>query len=210
MVAILANGAFPESESVLRRLKSSARIICCDGAAATALSVGLEIYAAVGDGDSLSAEVKSRLGGKWRHVTEQDTNDLSKAFRLAVGEGAREIEIYGASGKREDHLLANVFHLVDFNFGDIKTDMVTDHGRFTVVKSGEKRMFDAPIGTAVSIFAPAQGTEVRSSGLKWPLDGVSLESLWRGTLNSTCSDSFEIEATKPVIVFISSKSSAAK
>lgn len=203
MVAILANGEFPESENVLRRLAASARIICCDGAAKTALKAGLRIDAVVGDGDSLDEDVKSRLSGLWHKVDEQDTNDLSKAFRFAVKEGAEHIEIFGASGKREDHLIGNIFHLIDFNAGKARVDMVTDHGFFTVVRAGERRTFTYPVGSAVSVFAPLSGTEVKSEGLRWPLDGLSLDTLWRGTLNRTESQTFAIHSTRPAIIFIS-------
>lgn len=204
MVAILANGDFPGSENVLRRLAASARIICCDGAAGAALAAGLRIDAVVGDGDSLGDGLKARLAGVWRKVDEQETNDLAKAFRFAVGEGADRIEIFGASGKREDHLIGNVFHLLGFNEGGVRTDMVTDHGVFTVVRAGETRSFNAPKGTPVSVFAPVAGTAMKSRGLAWPLDGVKFDTLWRGTLNRTDWDVFEIWADAPAIVFIAS------
>ena len=42
------------------------------------------------------------------HVTEQETNDLNKAFRYCLANGWTDIVILGATGKREDHTLGNI------------------------------------------------------------------------------------------------------
>ena len=56
-------------------------------------------------------------------------------------------------------------------------------------------------GDAVSVFAPLPGTHVSSKGLAWPLDGVDLTPLWRGSLNCTTSDSFMLRTTHPILLY---------
>jgi hypothetical protein len=51
------------------------------------------------------------------------------------------------------------------------------------------------------MFAPFPGTEVASEGLAWPLDGVNLDTLWRGTLNKIVSDAFSVQTNRPILIY---------
>jgi hypothetical protein len=77
--------------------------------------------------------------------------------------------------------------------------MLTDSGRFDVVLGS--RTFPARAGDPVSIFAFRPGVRASSDGLAWPLDGVSLDALWKGTLNRAEKDRFTISAESPVVVY---------
>ena len=46
--------------------------------------------------------------------TEQETNDLSKAFRYCLKRGWKKLFILGATGKREDHTMGNISLLSDY------------------------------------------------------------------------------------------------
>ena len=109
------------------------------------------------------------------------------------------IAIVGAGGGREDHLIGNVFRLMEFAEQVPDVAMLTNTGRFDVVKG--ERTFESAPGQAVSVFAPIQGTKVESEGLQWPLGGVDLSRLWSGTLNRATGLSFTITASAPVIVY---------
>ncbi len=201
-VAILANGAMIEGAQALNLFKSAHWLVCCDGAYQKALKLGREPDVVVGDGDSLSLEEKSILGEKLVVISEQETNDLTKAFMYVAkkfsGENVK-IVILGAMGLREDHLLGNIFHLPDFASVNRNVSMWTDTGIFEVVL--DEKTFACNCGDAVSVFAPIADTAVQSEGLKWPLDGVDLSALWSGTLNKTTSDSFTLKTNKPIIVW---------
>jgi len=110
-----------------------------------------------------------------------------------------QIVIVGAGGGREDHLIGNVFRLLDFAERVPDVAMITNSGRFDVVK-GERKFKSAP-GQAVSVFAPLPGTKLESEGLEWPLGGVDLSRLWSGTLNRTTARGFTIRSTTPVLVY---------
>ena len=110
-----------------------------------------------------------------------------------------KIAIVGAGGGREDHLIGNVFRLVEFAGQAPDVAMLTNAGRFDVV-NGE-RTFECVPGQAVSVFAPFPGSRLESSGLEWPLGGVDLSRLWSGTLNRTTGTSFTIKASAPAIVY---------
>ena len=201
--AIIAGGDIPSHEVPLRLLREADRLIACDGAWRTALALGRAPDAVVGDGDSLGVEDRrelARLGIPLTLEKEQETNDLCKAFRHAVRAGAEEIVIIGATGRREDHAIGNIFHLLDFAEDSPCVRMVTDFGVFEpVLPPGGEWM--AEKGDAVSIFAPFPETEIISGGLEWPLKGVALDKLWRGTLNRVVTCPFSLRTNRPVLIY---------
>ena len=202
-VAIIASGDTP-SHAVPRAALAAADLrVACDGALASARALGFEPNYVVGDGDSLSAADRDALGDRFVRVAEQDTNDLCKAFRFVQSmyciSDKPSVALLGTTGKREDHALANIFHLIDFTEEIPDTKILTDDGTFTAVRG--EQTFPCRPGEAVSVFAPLPGTRVTSRGLAWPLDGVDLSPLWRGTLNRTTSDSFTLCTNHPLLLF---------
>ena len=208
-LAVLANGA-PPTGAALDVLRSARVLVACDGAAAKARALGREPDFVVGDGDSLSASEIASLGGRFVRISEQETNDLAKAVRFACEKFplAKSLVIIGAHGLREDHFLGNVSRLPDFAEEFARAParprgttvaMLTDSGRFDVVVGS--RTFPARAGDPVSIFAFRPGVNASSDGLAWPLGGVSLDALWKGTLNRAEKDRFTISAESPVVVY---------
>lgn len=188
---ILAAGAFPKKGGEARRILDSAEcVVCCDSAAdAFRRNCGREPFAVVGDCDS----VKGRFGNLVR-VEEQDTNDLAKAVRFCREKGIENLVILGATGKRDDHSLGNIFRALDFAI-----DVVTDYGRFTVLE--ETKTYRVKPGSGVSVFAVDPETEMTSKGLKWPLDGVRFENLYCATLNRAVGGKVTLSSTKRVYIY---------
>ncbi len=189
---ILAAGEFPKRGGAAWRLVAGAgRVVCCDGAAdAYRRRFHREPDLVVGDCDSLRGVFSNVV-----RVDEQETNDLEKAARLCAWRGWQRPIVVGATGRREDHSIGNVFRALDLGL-----EIVTDYGRFIPV-SGRAEIATDP-GAAVSVFAPTPGTRVTSKGLKWPLDGIVFDSLYRATLNRALGSRVELESTKPVSVFV--------
>jgi len=215
LTVILANGTPPTHPVPLRLFREADRLIVCDGAWRKALDLGRPPDAVVGDGDSLGEEGRAALaqrGIPFIGEAEQKTNDLCKAFRHAVATGAEgdTFVILGAMGGREDHALGNIFHLLDFaadlpcgadGTGVPPVSMVTDFGTFEpVLPPGGT--WTAAAGRSVSVFAPLSGTRMTSEGLEWPLEGVALNALWRGTLNRTTGDTFTLCTTHPILLYL--------
>ena len=204
-IAILANGDAPRHPIPRQILSEASLLVCCDGALATARALGREPDFVVGDGDSIPPPDRESLGERFVHISEQDSNDLAKAFRFVCSHATQppsslHIAILGATGLREDHTLGNIFRLVEFTAMVPDTSIYTDTGVFEAVRS--ERTFDASPGAPVSVFAPIPGTAVSSKGLQWPLNGVSLASLWSGTLNRATGHSFTLCTDgNPILVY---------
>lgn len=204
-VAILANGEPPCRTAPLAIFTAFAEanvLVACDGALATARALGREPDYVVGDGDSLPPADRALLGDSFVHVTEQDTSDLCKAFRFVQSlprDDALSVTILCATGLREDHALANIFHLIDFTEEVPDTTILTDAGTFVAVRG--EQTFPCRPGDTVSVFAPLPDTHVTSHGLAWPLDGVDLTPLWRGTLNRTTATTFTLHTNHPLLLY---------
>lgn len=206
---ILADGDYPTHPIPLSVLASSAPLVCCDGAAMKALENGLSPMAVVGDGDSLPRDMRERLGDKLHIVNEQDYNDLTKATRFAVakmskaispagGQGSiLSIAYIGATGRREDHTLANIF-LMPFFLEElgINPTIITDNGYFSVARGTET--FSTFPRQQVSIFN-ISCSRISGSGLKWQT--YAYNALWQGTLNEATGSAVTIDADGTYIIF---------
>lgn len=207
--AILCDGDFPENADVRDRLLSSDVVVCCDGAASSFMRFRKPEFV-VGDMDSLSEELRLELADQMFPVGEQESNDLSKAFRwicsmLRIGRGSVlpefSITVFGATGKREDHTLGNISLMADFaeylrrSGAGGTLSMVTDYGVF-VPLSCSSRIRLAP-GQPVSLFAFDPEVQIASSGLEYPTDGVKFDMWWKATLNRCSSDIVELRMNRP-------------
>ena len=195
---ILANGDFPKRGGAAWKLLAEAtRVVCCDGAAdAYRRHFRKWPDVIIGDLDSLS-RLPSRVSRPplLVKVSDQDTNDLEKAMAYCAKQGWKSPVIVGATGKREDHTLGNVFRALDYG-----CEIVTDTGRFVPVCG--KATFKVAKGAAVSIFATDPRTRMTSKGLEWPLDEVRFKNLYCATLNRATGSRVMLTATRPVGVFI--------
>lgn len=205
---ILANGEFPSSERTAALLKQADRIICCDGAAERLLAAGIVPDLIVGDMDSLPLPLQERFAGIIRPDKDQETNDLTKAFKAAVDPLPEAIHILGATGKREDHTMANVSLLADYAAelagSGCDIDMITESGVFRAF-CAKDAVFSCPAGVEVSIFAFDNSLRISCEGLLYDTSKVAFDTLWKATLNKSLSESFSLHLNHPakVIVFIS-------
>ena len=191
LTVILADGAFPNGREALEYLEKADRVICCDGAARSLVAYGREPDRIVGDLDSLSEEFKKRFADRIEHVSEQESNDLSKAFRYCREQGYKNIVILGATGKREDHTLGNLSLLSIYAGSVPEIKIVTDYGYFTVAK--QPGVFESFPGMQVSI-VPLNGVAVvSSSGLKYAMDKLELKLWYQATLNEALADKFTLD-----------------
>lgn len=192
---ILANGEFPVNPLALALLEACPYVVCCDGAANNYIRSGRIPAAIVGDGDSLLPEMKEEYSYLIHSQAEQETNDLSKAFRFCLSQGRKNILILGATGKREDHTLGNISLLTDY-MELARVGMLTNYGIFTPIKADSE--FQSYQGQQVSVFN-MESTELSAKGLVYPLSVFT--NWWQGTLNEASGNSFTIYTNGKVLIF---------
>ena len=190
LTVILADGDFPVKDEPVSVLKNACRIICCDGAAASLVKIGLEPDFIVGDLDSLSEELKEKFADRLVRVREQETNDLTKAFNFCQSRNWKNICILGATGKREDHTLGNLSLLANYSQVTPSIRIITNYGTFFAVSSS--CTIPSKPGQQVSIISFSSGTQVSSTGLKYPLNDLKLDFWWQATLNEALGESFDL------------------
>ncbi len=192
---ILADGEFPRNAVAVKILRTVPAVVCCDGAARKLLAHGVQPEAIVGDGDSLSRKIRERYASVIYCEKEQETNDLSKAFRYCLARGWRDILILGATGKREDHTLGNVSLLMDY-MEHARVQMLTDYGLFTPV-CGDAELESFP-GQQVSVFNMGC-TLLEGENLVYPLSVFT--NWWQGTLNEATGKSFKLFTDGKILVY---------
>ena len=195
---ILAAGDFPKKGGTAWKLLATAtRVVACDSAAdAYRRRFRKWPDVIIGDLDSIPPHfLLSPFSFLLVRDADQNTNDLEKAIRYCAKQGWSDPMIVGATGKREDHAIGNVFRALDYG-----CEIVTDRGRFIPVRG--KATFKVKKGMAVSIFAPDPKSRMTSCGLEWSLDEVKFKNLYCATLNRTTGTRVTLTTTKPVSVFI--------
>ena len=197
--AVLAAGDFPQKGGEPYRLLASARrVVACDGAADEYRRVfGRWPDAVVGDLDSF----RGRLPACAVRVPDQNVNDLSKAIAYCRGKGWGDLVVLGATGKREDHTVGNIYRALDE-----QVRVVTETGEFLPV-CGALR-FRTWKGAGVSVFAPDSRTKMTSRGLRWRLAGVRFANAWCATLNRASSETVAVTSDRPAFVFVERSPSA--
>ena len=209
-VAIVAAGQFPRSEYPKYLLNNADAVICCDGALSTLEKHSIVPDVVIGDLDSVCARTLGRFKGRKIHDCDQQTNDLTKAFRLAMKEypQADTIHIIGGTGRSEAHTLGNLSLLMqyekefDLNARGISVDMVSDWSTsFAVSDSCELHLGQ---GRRISLFSCDTSLRIRSRGLVWPLDEVVFDNWWKATLNIASEDvvSLTLSHRAPVLVVL--------
>lgn len=196
-VVILAAGDYPIHREPRRLLEEAHTIVCLDSAADAYWQKQQRLPdVVVGDGDSISPTLRHRLSERFVCISEQDTNDLCKAVRYLHEQGVGEAIVLGATGRREDHTIGNIFHLADLS-KLMKISMVTDYGTFLPCRG--KRILSVRVGTQISVFNVGAHS-FHADGLRWPL--FDFKFLWEGTLNEAIAPTVEIDAQGDYIVYI--------
>ena len=132
-IIILANGDFPSHHIPLKKLEEAQSIICLDGAISNLAKNKIEPDLIIGDLDSISTKYKEKYDKIIIHDASQDENDLRKALYWLNQNNYTKATILGATGKREDHSIGNIFSILDMNIS-LDAKIITDHGTFETIK----------------------------------------------------------------------------
>jgi thiamine pyrophosphokinase len=192
---IIANGEPPQKKRLPELLRRSPFVICADGGANTAVKLNITPDAIVGDFDSIHAEalVKFRRVPVYEDRNDE-TTDLEKAILWAIQSGYDHIAIIGAFGKRVDHTVGNLGVLRKF-YPDAVITLIDDSGELSYV--GRELSYDAEEGDIVSLIPLNKCEGITTSGLKYALNGESLElGVREGTSNVVTSSPVKIRVKK--------------
>jgi thiamine pyrophosphokinase len=176
---IIANGHLPDPVEARQCVRSGDVVICADGGAHHARVMGLTPDVVVGDLDSLDPGLRSELEAAGvrleAHPTHKDETDLELALRLAIAEGATEIEFLALLGGRLDQSLANLLLLARPEWASARLRATEGNQTIWPVRGGQETTIKGVFGDVLSLvpLTPLVAG-VTLEGVEWPLHAATL------------------------------------
>lgn len=179
---------------------ADALVIAADGGYAYARALGLRPGLVVGDFDSMPRpETDAEL---IQLPTEKDDTDMLFAARQALARGAQRCHLYGGTGGRPDHSLANVQTLLWLRRQGVEARLYGAEMTATVIENGTLRL---PAGRGyLSVFALGERAEgVTLRGLKYELeDGALRDDFPLGVSNERTGQAAEITVARGALLVL--------
>ncbi|PIX47494.1 MAG: thiamine diphosphokinase [Armatimonadetes bacterium CG_4_8_14_3_um_filter_66_20] len=194
---ILCNGEPPSLELLERYRQQADLIVCTDGAWGWLRDAGCRPQVIVGDMDSCTEPPACEIVDCGPHEA-QENSDSEKALLLALDRGATEIVFLGATHRRLDHTLANVWLAAKYH-GRARIVLVDDYGACEVV-SGHRKLCVNP-GSIISLVPLTRDVVVHTEGLKWRLNGP-LEPGSRGLSNEAVSEEVTLDVATGLVAVV--------
>lgn len=195
-VTLIGGGAV-DPGTLAAALARAPVVVAADGGARAALTAGLMPQAVIGDLDSLDAQTRAAIPPDRLHlIAEQDTTDFQKCLSRI---DAPLILAVGFAGPRVDHLLACLTALVQ---PDAPRCIILTETE-AIFAAPPRLTLDLPPGTRVSV-APMGRVTGESLGLRWPLDGITLDPATRTGTSNEATGPVQLSLTGPAIILIPS------
>lgn len=193
-VLIFADGESSHLGFYNDQLEEGDYIICADGGTNIACLAGIIPDIVMGDFDSINKEVVEDLKlSKTEFIEfspEKDESDLELALLKAIEMKPEEVIIFGALGKRLDHLMANLMLLTIPLEAGIKCSILEKNYEVYLIDDCIK--INKGKGGFISLFPLTAVVEgIETQGLKYPLKN---EDLYLGPSRGLSNELIEKEA----------------
>ena len=186
---LLLVGGAPLDTGLMQRLARRHALVAADSGANTALRAGLTPALVLGDLDSIEEIDAVRRQSRIVHIGDQHSTDLEKALAHI---DAPSIIGLGFLGARFDHSLA-ALHALSACAKPREIMLVGDHDLVLRVRGDFRCVL--PVGLRFSIWPLGRQAFHRSTGLRWPLDDLTMETgSLIGTSNETSGSEVVIQA----------------
>ncbi len=192
---LLLNGEEPHH---LPELEEYDLICATDGAFSFLLEKGIKPDIICGDFDSIS-ELPQNI--ETIHTPDQNFTDFDKTLQELNKRGYRKIDVYGASGKEQDHFLGNLHTALKWK-DDLQITFFDNSG--TYFFSPKNYSQTNVLGKTISLFPFPICKNIRTEGLLYPLKNKDLSFYERiGTRNKAIENNINIQFSEgDLILFI--------
>jgi len=181
-ILVFANGQPPDFKIVKPFLAESPLIVAADGGANFLKKMNLFPHYIVGDLDSVASEtLQSFPEAQIVRRADQNHTDLEKALDFCLELGADKIMVFGATGRRLDHEIANLGILQTYS-QKISVSFVDK--QFTIRVLRGTTSFEATPGQLFSLIAFQSANGVTITGGKFALNNGTLTFGGRGVSNT--------------------------
>ena len=174
MKAFIYAGGAVRIDGITEHPKSDDLRIAADSGYLTAKALGDRIDIAVGDFDSMSADMIPDGVEQLRVPAEKDVTDTQLAVEAALNRGADQLVIIGGMSGRLDHTLSNLFILEDLADADVYAIMTDGQSRVRFVRSGSALIGRSGFRYLSIIAADPKVKGVTAEGCRYPLKNATL------------------------------------
>jgi thiamine pyrophosphokinase len=204
-IVIIADGAYPKKKFIKDILIKAKFKIACDGATNKLIRHGIIPNWIIGDLDTINTKYKNQFIDKIIHIKEQNTNDLTKAFNFIKNHRQLRqypIIIIGATGMREDHSIANIGLLGQYQ-ANYPHDIIilSDYGIFRAITQ-QNTTINTLINQNISFFTNNPNTIINCHQLVWQLNNHQCANWNNGTLNRTTDNQITIETNNTILIYL--------
>lgn len=190
-----------ECESIGIEKKEDDFVIAADGGLKYLQSANIVPDLIIGDFDSFGAIPDYDNVIKLNPV--KDITDTDAAIKIGIEKGFEEFEIYGATGGRIDHTLANIQLIVSLSQRGNKASLVNGKTVITAVTDG-KICFDSLQKGYISVFAHTDICEnVCIKGLKYSVENAVFKNDFAlGVSNEFVGEESSVSVGKGTLVIV--------
>ena len=207
-VVVVSGGAEPDVR-VAQQLGVVDLVIAADSGLSHAASLGLSVTTAIGDFDSVSADVLSQAEARGVEIVaypvNKDATDLELALELAVARGATHVTmVSGGPGERLDHFLGETSVLTAPFLSECQVVGWFGATRVSVIRPAFALTVSGTPGDLVTLLpVTSEANGVTTTGLQYPLSNATLHA-WRtrGVSNVLLGESAVVSLTDGVLLCV--------
>ncbi len=193
-IAIFSNGTI-NNYSYIKNYGEFDIVICCDGGLKHASKIDVFPNFIIGDFDSVNPSLLSSYEKQGSEVIrfnqEKNETDTELAMLMAIKKKPDEIFMFGSTGTRFDHTLANVHVLVHALNAGVKASIIDENNEIMLVN--DEITISGKVGDYVSLIPFINNIDgITTSGLKYKLNN---EPLFMGTPRGISNELTEEKAT---------------
>lgn len=198
-VILFLNGEIPNNIPDLSNYK---KIFCTDGAYLYLKKLNINPDIISGDFDSIRIEeLEISPNTKIISTPDQEFTDFEKALQIIIENNFNTVDVFGASGKQQDHFLGNLN--VAYKFKDnLKIKFYDNYSTYYFLENNNH--IQDVLDKTISLYPFPEAKGITTTGLLYPLKNESLSILNRiGTRNKAVENIININfKSGSLIIFI--------
>ena len=184
-------------------------LIVVDGALTVTHQSGIQPDYIVGDFDTVDNSLLEHYEGSiiLRHPQEKDQTDTELAIETALQAGCKEIKLFGATGSRLDHSLANIFLLQNLLESGIQAEIIDKNNRLYLKNSSFVLRRKDVRGDFLSLLPLTETVEnVTLRGFKYPVENLTFyREKTLGISNEITEEEASVEFSKGIFIVVESQ-----
>lgn len=176
-------------------------IIAADGGLGHLKAAGMVPHICIGDFDSYEGEPEGADIIRLNPI--KDTTDMAEAVGYGLKKGFRRFLIFGGTGGRTSHTLANIQTMAKLSKEACEVYIIGNNEIFTAI-TGAKISFTEESEGYISVFAHSESCKgVSETGLKYELDDFELNNDYPlGVSNEFVGKEAQIEVKEGTLIIV--------